>query len=543
MGSYRYLHLQLMVTALALVALACGAAQQPGPVSGDDQPKYGGTVNLSRAADPFDFDVSTTGQGIGGADFIRSAYSSLLRVKIGPDIGYSQTVVEPGLAERWEVSSDARTYTFHLRKGVKFADLPPVNGRELTAADVLWSYQYWSRTGPLKDAGLPTSQLDWAFEGVERLESPDPYTVVVRFKDGFAPFLNYAASALNPIVPREIYAQDGHFKNQIVGTGPFQLDTAATQKGSRWITKKNPTYWDQGKPYLDEVRFLIISDDATLNAAFQTKQIDVIAAPDFRFAQDIARSNPNAVQYEWQTSTLHLWLNFKRPPLDDFRIREAFSLGIDRDELIKTVADGKGEWALANSNLYSDLFTQGEIKSFIKFDPERAKRLVQEAGYPNGLEVPWIISSLNAAQVTAPLIQAQLKKVGINIVFDVVPSGGDNQARRARTFSIAYVSGELQRPDVDGWLYSSAIPGGGFNYAGIDDPKVTELLIAQRREPDPAKRRELLRQVLRMINEKFLSIATYRTSSYDFWHPHLKNYYLHSDLSLVGGLWEAWLAK
>src|SRR5207249_4308880 len=200
-------------------------------------------------------------------------FNSLLGFKSGPGIDYNDLTLQPELAEKWEIGPDARTFTFHLRKGVKFHDLPPANGREVTSADVKWSFEYWSRTGWAKEKKLPLGQFEWFFEGVQAIEAPDPSTVSVKFQDPFVPFISYAGSDFNTVAPHEVYEQDGHLKDRAIGTGAFWVDFASSQKGTRWVYKKNSTYWDTGKPYIDEIRWLVLPDDATTLAAFQTKQV------------------------------------------------------------------------------------------------------------------------------------------------------------------------------------------------------------------------------------------------------------------------------
>src|SRR5688572_22479775 len=95
--------------------------------------------------------------------------------------------------------------------------------------------------------GLPPDGNSFQYEGFDRAEAPDPYTVSIHFKTPFAPFLNYAASRWNPIMPKEVYQAEGHFKDSLVGAGPYILDTAASQKGTRWVWKKNPTYLNADK--------------------------------------------------------------------------------------------------------------------------------------------------------------------------------------------------------------------------------------------------------------------------------------------------------
>ena len=262
-----------------LLAAACSApsaSPSGGAASGSTDPKPGGSLALRITGDPFDWDLSYVGKSIPNGDSQPFIYNSLLGYKTGPGLKHAELVLRPELAETWAVSPDGSTFTFNLRKGVKFAPKEPVNGRELTAADVKWSYEYWSRSGQFKDKKLPTGQFGWMYEGLKAVDTPDDHTVVVRFSEPFAPFLNYAASDYNPVVAHEIYDRDGHMKNTAVGTGAFQLDETASQKGSRWVFKKHPSYWEPGRPYLDEVRLLVIPDDSTALAAFKTRQVDML---------------------------------------------------------------------------------------------------------------------------------------------------------------------------------------------------------------------------------------------------------------------------
>jgi peptide/nickel transport system substrate-binding protein len=199
-----------------------------------NQPRAGGNVNVWQPVDPFDFDVTYLGKNTNNVEGIQHAYSQLIRFKFGPGIKYNELTLEPALADKWETPDD-QTYTFHLRPGVKFANLPPVNGRELTPADVKWSYEYESRTGDIAAKKLQPAQNAWMFSGIQSIQTPDAQTVVVKFDQPYTPFLNYIAHPWNPIMPHEIYDKDGHFKDHIVGTGAWQLDTAASQKGTRWF--------------------------------------------------------------------------------------------------------------------------------------------------------------------------------------------------------------------------------------------------------------------------------------------------------------------
>jgi len=531
------------IALLTLSVLGCAQVQQPGPTADKEgMPRYGGTTNLWVRLDPYEWDITYRGTTFPNDFGIALAYNSLLDVEAGPNTKYTDLVLRPELAERWEVSPDAKTFTFHLRKRVKFANIPPVEARELTSRDVKWSVDYFTRSGELKDKKLPTAQFGYFFDGMESLQTPDPYTAVFTFSEPNAPFINYAASAAVPVLAREIYERDTHYKEAIAGSGPYQLDMAASQKGSRWVWKKNPTYWDPGKPYIDEIRWLVLPDDSSSQAAFQTRQLDflgqnseVITAA---AARQIKAGSPDAVVLEYLAAApTQLYVNSRRPPLDDVRVRKAISRALDRDEFIRVT--GGGGWAL--SGALEGLFTQDEIAQMVRHDPEEARRLVAEAGYPNGLQLEF---SYNAARGnTVPeLLEAQLKKAGIQLALKPVDNVTDSANRQNNTFTLNWTPTATARGDPANWMYAAFHSDSKQNYWGANDPKLTAMLEAQRVETNPAKRREVLRQAARYINtEMFWGLAIYYPQNYYFWHPHLKttppNYWRSGELFPLEVAW------
>lgn len=535
-----------VLAGLAMVLLGCTAVQPPSQTpAADGKPKTGGVFREPVTDDPFDFDMTYTGSSITNPYVIKRAYSPLLRFKTGPNIGYAEATVEPLIADRWEISPDVSTYTFHLRRGVKFADLPPVNGRELTSADVKWTFEYVARAGAFKERKLPTSRYDFFFEGLDSIQTPDPYTVVVKFKEPFAPFINYVATSENPIMPHEIYDQDGHFKEKIVGSGPFQLDTNASQKGSKWVFKKNPSYLEEGKPYLDGLDLIVMRDDATRQAAFKARQVDYyVGSRDATVSDEVKRSIQGAWSIDFTSTPAIIAPNFKRPPFDNLKVRLALSRALDRDELVRIVGGGKGGWAVAFSNVRDDIFTQDEIKTFVKYNQEEAKRLLAEAGYPNGVKAEMIYSSEGneALAKGAELAQAQLKRAGFDLTLRPLNETEMTLRRRAFDCDICSLS-EAQRADLDGQLFLAARSGGPSNYNQIADSKADALIVAQRREGNPEKRQQILREVLRYLNESGLAIATYRTGQAVVLHPYVKDFYENADFRTQGVLTSSWLDK
>jgi peptide/nickel transport system substrate-binding protein len=517
------------LAALTATGLACGGAAAPpggAPAESPGAPKPGGSLKVRITSDIDNWDLTIADKNIANR-YTPLALNRLLGNKAAKDVGYADVVLTPELAERWEVSPDAKSFTFYLRQGAKWANLPPVNGRDLTSADVKWSFEYQARTGALTGSKLPRGQFDWMLEGLDSIETPTPTTVVMKFKDPFAPFLNYAGSANMTMLPHEIYDQDGHFQDRLVGTGPYQFDKAASQSGTRFVFKKNPAYFVPGKPYLDDVTELVIKEDATAQAAFQTKQIDIIFVESANGAQSIGKAAPQAVQFEGPLpAPTNIYIN-SRPgsPFNDVRLRKALALGINRDEFIQTFSGGKGGWALAGA--LPDTMSQEDAHKVLRYDPAEAKRLVEEAGFKDGLNVDWLHFADDSSDYVSEvqLLQAQLKKVGINITLRPQERQEAINRRRAGNFVLSGV-GKALDPDAESYLFQVFYPKAGNNYGGVDDPKLTGLITAQRREGDPKKRQALIQEAVRYVNaEQYWGLALYYKTHYEFWHPYLKDYF------------------
>jgi peptide/nickel transport system substrate-binding protein len=513
------------------VALAaCGgrpsSGQSKSPAQGSasqGKPRSGGVLTIPVVSDPYDWDITYGGTGQPNRYGILSAYNSLLGYRYSADMKYDDLTLAPELAESWEVP-DPQTFIFHLRKGVKFANMAPVNGRDLTSGDVKFSAEYEARTGAY--SSLPVSQYGYFFEGLDGVDTPDASTAIARFKKPFVPFINYAASRSSPIYPHEIYDQDGHFKDKIVGTGPFQLDPSASQQGTRWVFKKNPNYWEAGKPYIDEIHWLVIKDDAGQDSALLAKQVDLLwNNVGSRRVQSLTKTAPTLVAHEFQdASPIHLYMNLKNPALSDIRVRQAIALTINRDEFLKTLYGGKGGWAMAGA--FPDTFSQEEIRGLLKYDPTQAKQLLAEAGYANGLNLQFVYNTIYGDDYVTQvqLLQSQLKPIGINLELNLLTGVDYDTRKKQHDFTITDGPKQLEG-DVDSYVYAAFYPGNRANYTEVNDPQLNPLLDAQRRETDAAKRRDIVRQAAKRISlDMFWAEAIYYPVSYNIWLPRLKNY-------------------
>ncbi len=533
----------VLVLSLAAALVACAPASQPAPAAREsDQPRPGGQLNVTLESDPFDWDVTYLGKSNPNVYGLALSYNSLLHFKSGPGFDYTGAVLEPELAEKWSMSPDARTFTFNIRKGVKYAGLAPLGSREFTAADVKWTLEYRTRNGEFKNKKLPPAQVDFLFEGMDQVDTPDPYTVVVRFKDPFAPFMNYAASRWNPMLPKEIYQQDGHLKDKLVGTGPYILDTAATQKGSRWVWKKNPAYWESGKPYLDEIRWLVLPAESAQYAAFQTKQLDILDSLAFANYQDVKKATPAVGELKYYaTNAQALILSQTRGgPLTDVRVRRAISMSLDRDEISKSVAGAQALWAVPGST--AGTYSPEETRKLVRQDVEEAKKLLAEAGYASGTELEWPIprdeSTANVSMFQ--LVQAQLRRTGINVALKPLDLSDQRARRRRGDFDLdASIGGTgILNSDIDSLVYGRYHTGAAGNYGRAADSGLDKLLEASRQETDPAKRKDILGKVSMRLLDQVWTVDTIYVPRWDVWHAHVKNYRPHfTDIPVYRFAW------
>lgn len=541
---------------LAAFSLACGAQTPaaPAPTGGapqDEKPLPGGKLVRWITADPTGADPSIQNVSSVSDRWIIHSYERLLGFSTDPKLKYSEMVLQPELAESWTVSPDGKTFTFKLKQGVKWHNLPPVNGRELTSADIKFSYEYTSRTGEFRGKqGMRPSAFDWWFEGMEAIETPDKYTVIVKFKDAFVPFISYTGVDKNVIYAREVYEQKGDFLglDTVIGTGPFIFDEAGSQRGTRWQMKKNPAYREPGKPLLDEVVGLVLPDASTAFAALRTKQLDLLSGSGYNMnINDITQLKnlvPDVVVEPFQNiNTDNIYMFLHGPPFDNANLRKAVAHAIDRDEFIKAFADGKGEWSLAGA--FADTFTEAERKQILKFDINESKRLLAQEGHANGLNIEFLGSTAygQVYKTKAELLQAQLKKAGINMAIQMLDH--PDYLRRTRTggkFDITF-RGKALFVDIDSYAYAVFHPkgvteGGG----GPNDPFMTPLLEQQRRETDPAKRRELIRTAVKHANEQAYRLGLYYALDYDAASPRVRGVAGHLQSNAQEFL-NAWIAK
>jgi ABC-type transport system substrate-binding protein len=471
------------------------------PKPATSSPKTGGTYRfVAWTEDPPSLDpylsVSFRSQ-----EFAAFFYSRLLMSKKGPDIPAQAYIMEGDLAESWKVSDDGKTYSFALRPDAKWHAKPPMNGRPLTARDVAWSFEHFMKVSPQKST----------FDIVASVAAPDDRTVQFTLKDVFAPFEAAIGGPVFWVLPREVVEQDGDVSKRVVGSGPFIFDRY--ESSVSFTAKKNPAYYRKGEPRVDEIVGLIIPDTATQIAGLRAKELDSSAVSQ-QDLQSVKQTNPELQFVEWEFLNIpFVYWKVDQPPFNDLRVRQAISMGMNRDARIKVIYNGRGNWnnfipwALSEWWLDPRGPDMGPNARYYQYDPAAARELLASAGYPNGLQVD-LISSPGYGQTWVQgveLMQQDLKSIGVDASIKMQ----EYTAYVGTTFQGKFQGGNvivygLETPFTEphDFLFSMYHPKGTRNHAGVNDAKLTAMIEQQARTLDRAARKRQIYDIQRYLAEQ-----------------------------------------
>jgi peptide/nickel transport system substrate-binding protein len=508
------------------------------------QPKRGGILRV-RGYDPPHFDHHLT-LNFKTNTTLSFAYSTLVRYKVGADVRPGTFTVEPHLAERWEQPDDT-TYVFHLRQGVKWHNKPPLNGRELVADDVKFTYDRF-----MTEQGNP---LRFTLESVDRIDVVDRYTVKFVLKEPFVWLVNVLANPYSTwIIAPEVVQQFSDLKKpeSVIGTGPFILERY--EPNVKTVFKRNPDYFLKDQPYVDGVEWLVLEDPSTGLAMYRAGQIDCGPAANWSVRQQdleaFQKSQPRLVYQDFLSNVTSsvVYLRNDMPPFNDVRVRRAISMAIDRQGIIEgvymrgeptpAIARGATEWSLPIDQL-------GEGARYYQYDPKEARRLLAEAGFPKGFKTALSTTNgygpdlLDAVQ----LVQRYLKDVGIEAEMKLQEYG----AYMATTFLGKY-EGMAMGPlsitwDPDSVLYGMYAPDQPRNSGHVNDPKLTAMLKEQRRTQNLEARRRLIFDIQRYVAAQQYYIYTNSNMITGTWQPYVKNYAPNPTFDYGGRAAALWLER
>jgi len=511
-------------------------------------PKRGGTLSL-RLWDPPHFDHMLT-ISYKTNILLSFTHSRLLRHKAGPHVQPGTFPLEGDLAESWTQSNET-TYVFKLRKGVRWHPKPPVNGRELTADDVVYTMDRF-----LTIKGNANAYM---LKSVDKVEALDRYTVRFTLKEPFAWFLDMLSSPVAVgIVARECVEKFGDLKKPeaVVGTGPWMLESYRPNTGMTLV--RNPTYFLPGLPYIDRIEVTVDEDNASRMAAFLAGKYDLgwefpgtINRTDWVQVKDpLKQKRPGLRTAEFPANVMsHISMRTDGKPFSDVRVRQAISLAIDRQELIDAVFEGVGvfnppvpaalkEWSLPIDQL-------GEGAKYYKYDPAEAKRLLAAAGYPNGFPGTVCFTTYGSTVLvdSMQLVLKHLKEVGIGAKLDQKEYGAYISTCFYGKFDSMTYGPQTPFLDPDNFLFAQYYPGELKNQSHINDPVVADLLIRQRRTFDLAKRRELIHELQRYLAKQQYYVQVPSGVYVAVWDGALKNYGPNLGYDYGGRLVAAWLER
>jgi peptide/nickel transport system substrate-binding protein len=431
-------------------------------------PARGGTVVTGISADP-----PTLNMAISVAFQTADVGAKIFEGLVWLDPNYE---LRPALATSWTVSPDGTMYTFNLRHGVKWHD-----GQDFTSADVKFSYEeVLAKVHPRMG---PTLRLLQAV-----VETPDPFTVVIRLTAPFAPFLMQQTVLDAPIIPQHVYGGSDINTNPAnqrpIGTGPFKF--AEWNRGASLKVVRNDSYWESGKPYLDAIIFQIIPEPASRSTGLETGEIDFVDAL-YLLKSDVDRLAVNdkleAKRGQGVPNFLNLMMNTRSPALARKEARQALAFAIDRDALARQAGAGL---ARPSTGPFSDGFPwllDDKVSFATKYplDRERAKVLLATAGVAPNSTLRLVFAATDGTLASAAqIIRDNLRQVGLNIDLQPVePSVLIQKVNADKEFDLTLASiTSLGDPAIgfDRLYITTDSKAGATNASGYSNPKVDELL-------------------------------------------------------------------
>lgn len=457
----------------------------------------------------------------------------------------------PDLAESWTVTPDGLTYTFKIRTGVKFHNKPPVNGRAMTIEDVRWSV---ARNSGFDLGAGKIAQMGSFFKTLKTVEAVDATTLRITLKQVDVNLLRNLMYEYLTVLPKEAADSKGDFEKieSLIGTGPF-MPTLVTNIGTNKF-EKNPNYWEQGKPHLDGITLLAGADAATTTAAFKAKQLDHLQTG---FSSAKAFFGDASIRYYSSKGTAvgtgGYFMNMKKAPFDNLKLRQAFNLAIDRHQII-TIAGGPDaayffgflgawqpwHWSEAKWNTMPGYAKTGPAKDA---EIEQGKKLVIEAGYPNGISFKCECGGGAGDEVVLQM----LKKVGINMVVDTAASGQNlNEYASYMKDKEAGATSKGGGHIPDFALIGQFLCDGISNMSSICDDEIERLHKAQLKEFDEKKRVELFDKIQQRLFDLMPAATTTRGANYQMSYKYHRGWRNRMYESGPSNGWDAanwWLDK
>jgi len=434
--------------------------------------------------------------------------------------------IVPDIAEKWDISEDGKVYTFYLKKGVRFT-----NGREVEALDFKYSIQRVLNP-------KTRSPRTWVFDKIlgakeymrgKTADCPglivkDKYTLQIILEEAFAPFLGFLAMPAGYVVPKEEVERFGEdFSKHVVGTGPFKLDKWLHDE--KIVLVANTDYFDS-KPKVKRLEYRIIPEELTAWAEFESGNLDAIGIPTAEF--DRITNHPKWQKYivsQAGMNVYYLGLNCQKPPFDKVEVRQALNYAINKEIILKTVLKNRG--IISHGPIPPGLRGYSTKLKPYEYNPEKAKKLLEEAEFPNGFKMKIYQKYSREVLEITEILQAQLKKVGIEAqIIQLEWSALKEKINRGETdaFCLAWIA---DYPDAENFLaplFHSKNFGPGGNRAFYKNQQIDELIEQAQQTINTKERIKLYQQIESKIHDEAPWVFLWHQKEFSVHQPWVKGY-------------------
>jgi peptide/nickel transport system substrate-binding protein len=515
------------------------------------EPQYGGTITYEYTGDVTSWDPYSPRTGY----IAINMYANTLAEpdwKLDRDIWDFKINYVPmeyydgALAESWEIP-DWTTYIFHIRKNVYFHDKPPVNGRELTAYDV--EYSFHRQLGLGSGFTEPSPSISSQYLGIDSVTATDKYTVVFNTKEPSIDTLDnlLQTNVQSHVVPHEAIEEWGDMEDweHTIGTGPFMISSYVTSTSIEAV--KHPNYFGYDErhpenrlPYADKLKILIIPDLSTALAALRTGKIDLMEGIDWEQAQSLAKTNPDLLQVTIPGMGVSLDLRNDKEPFTDIKVKKAMQMAIDRETIAETIYGGFVDgtpYCLAGPSLKGfytpfDEWPQ-ELKDEYTYNPEGAKKLLAEAGFPDGFKTNVIASSGQNTDLLQ-ILKAYFLDIGIDMEIKLMERTAFNAVKSQGTQD-QMVTGECALPWPPNRFLARGYSKQRTNWTFNNDPVYDEMFEKFSTTLDDAERKNLIREMDMYATTKHWRIVVLPTVSFNIYQPWFKGYSGENQTPGMGG--------
>ena len=503
--------------AAAQPTTAPAVAAQPTAAAQAGQPKRGGILKVGLQADPTSLDPQKTSL-TALFHVTEHIYSMLVRLK--PDL-----TVEPDLAEKWDISADGKTYTFTLRKGVKFH-----SGKPLVAADVKYTFDRLVD----KATASPNATL---LAPAESVAAPNETTVVITLKTADASFLTNLVAPATAIINKDAVDKYGDLTKNADGTGPFKFKEYVPN--TRVVLERNPEYFEAGKPYVDGIEMTIASDDTARTAAVKTGTVDFIEYAPLKDIPSLKTDTSLSLAGDQNTNIRFVGLNVTRKPYNDLKVRQAIALAVDREAVLGPAVFGFGTPTL---EIFPPGYWAGLGTKPPNADIAKAKQMLADAGYPSGFNttiLSW--SQYSFLSNAAVVFQEQLKQIGISADINLEENAAFIKDYLDNNFDLT-VSGTSAYVDPNDIYFRNFGTGQPSNAVRYSNPKADELIAAGVATTDQAKRKQVYQQLQQLLLDEAPWINLYIAQQFEAMKTYVKGY-THIPTGTNYTLKDVWLEK